>query len=47
MVPAGLCFGWPGWVRIGYVGDTKVLREGLEIVSVFLKDWKEQHKAMN
>jgi aspartate/methionine/tyrosine aminotransferase len=41
MVPAGLCFGWPGWVRIGYVGDTKVLRDGLDIVSDFLREWKK------
>jgi aspartate/methionine/tyrosine aminotransferase len=40
MVPAGLCFGLPGWVRIGYVGDTKMLEEGLEIVSKFLGEWK-------
>jgi hypothetical protein len=28
-------------VRIGYVGDTKVLRDGLDIVSDFLREWKK------
>ncbi|UZJ51263.1 hypothetical protein CBS101457_000583 [Exobasidium rhododendri] len=46
IVPAGLCFGWPGWVRIGYVGDTVVLKEGLVIVSVFLKEWIERHSGV-
>jgi aspartate/methionine/tyrosine aminotransferase len=40
IVPAGLCFGWKGWVRIGYVGDTAVLEQGLAIVGPFLQQWK-------
>ncbi|KAI1361826.1 PLP-dependent transferase [Xylaria arbuscula] len=41
-VPAGLCFGherdFKGYVRIGYVSDTEVLRQALEKLSVYVAE---------
>ncbi|KAN0065947.1 hypothetical protein ACQY0O_001081 [Thecaphora frezii] len=36
LVVPGTCFGWQGWVRVGYVGDTETLRRGLERVGEFI-----------
>lgn len=40
VVPAGLCFGQRGYVRIGYVGDTQQLEDGLKHIAEHLKSWK-------
>jgi aspartate/methionine/tyrosine aminotransferase len=43
VVPGNLCFGlgvdFPGYLRVGYVGDTDVLRAGLEKVG----QYNEEH----
>lgn len=39
VVPAGLCFSQPGFVRIGYVGETEQLRQGLELMAIHLRAW--------
>jgi len=36
-VAPGSCFGMEGMVRIGYAGDTEILREGLEKFSEYLR----------
>ncbi|MCO5596175.1 hypothetical protein L7F22_050235 [Adiantum nelumboides] len=41
IVPAGLCFGHPGYVRIGYVGDTQQLKDGLIHIAEHLASWKK------
>ena len=37
LLAPGSCFDWPGWVRIGYVGNSKELEEGLAKLTEFLQ----------
>lgn len=40
VVPAGLCFSQPGHIRIGYVGDTEQLAQGLAFIGKHLQEWQ-------
>ncbi|EPQ30969.1 uncharacterized protein PFL1_01158 [Pseudozyma flocculosa PF-1] len=37
LVAPGTCFDWQGWIRIGYVGNTQELQEGLDRITDFLR----------
>ncbi|MCO5589872.1 hypothetical protein L7F22_043841 [Adiantum nelumboides] len=39
IAPAGLCFGCHGYARIGYVGNTEQLKEGLQHIAKHLESW--------
>lgn len=45
-VPGAECFGrdgdFTGYVRVGFVNETSVIRDGLEAVKSFMENWYEQ-----